>query len=78
MGALTVKRLIGGYKPIVLAGILSPVLADDSNYSLFLSVLLLLQRRPVLTVLFHAPTSGDKVRTAIPHPNAYYSPTDDG
>ena len=70
------------YKPIVLAGILSPVLADDSNHSLFLSVLLLLQRSLSCSMHLLPKSNGllfqETKLGPLFHTNAYYSPTDDG
>ena len=75
-------------------GILSPVLAEelhDSNHSLFsINVI----SPPAFTVLSHSskdqstpstsdhstvsPPTEDEIRTAVPHPNAYYCPKDNG
>lgn len=73
------------------AGILSPVLAEelhDSNHSLFsinvtppaVSTVLSKDQssstpsdQPVVT-----PPTEDEIRTAVPHPNAYYCPKDNG
>ena len=60
-------------------GVLPPVLAeglDDSNCPLFSVNVTLPSIASLLPA--HSPPTEEEVRTIIPHPNAYYSPKDNG